>query len=144
MTMTESTPRTANGRLRGVLLSTLVGGVIASIANAIVAFAGLAAGADPALPGLTPGAYITFTIVGILIGAIGWALIGRARAAKRILAVLVPVVLVLSLIPDVAIAASGTTAAMTAGITLGIMHLVTVAVAIPVYRVFLPLEAQRS
>jgi hypothetical protein len=139
MTTTESTSRSATGRFRGVLLSTLVGGAIASIANAIVAFAGLAAGADPALPGLTPAAFITFTVAGILIGAIGWALIRRTRAAKRILAVLVPVVLALSLIPDIAIAGTGTSAATTAGITLGVMHLVTVAVAIPVYRTFLPL-----
>ncbi|PZE64260.1 hypothetical protein DEI81_10975 [Curtobacterium sp. MCBD17_013] len=126
-------------RLRGVLVATVLAAVIGSIANAIIAVSALAAGADPAVQGLTPPAYITFTVVGVLIGAIGWALISRARSAGRVLAILVPVVLVLSLIPDVLLAVSGGSAAMTAGVALGIMHLVTTAIAVPIYRVFLPI-----
>ncbi|WIB36068.1 MULTISPECIES: DUF6069 family protein [unclassified Curtobacterium] len=126
-------------RLRGVLVATVLAAVIGSIANAIIAVSALAAGADPAVQGLTPPAYITFTVVGVLIGAIGWALISRTRSAGRALAILVPVVLVLSLIPDVLLAVSGGSAAITAGVALGIMHLVTTAVAVPIYRTFLPI-----
>ena len=139
-TTTESAPRVASLPVRGILLSTVLGGAVASIANAIVAFAGLSAGADPALPGLTPPAFITLSVVGVLVAAIGWTVVGRARSAKRILTVLVPVLLVVSLIPDVALALTATSAAVvTAAVTLGIMHVVTVAVAVPVFRAFLPL-----
>ena len=141
MTTIDSTAPASKGSVRGVLLSTLIAGVVASVANAIVAWAGLAAGADPAVMGLTPGAYVTFSVLGVLVGAIGWALIRRAPKARTILTVLVPVVLLLSLIPDVALAVTGgTAAATTAAVTLGIMHVVTAAIAVPVYRVFLPLE----
>lgn len=139
MSLTETAPRTG-GRVRGVLLSTLIAGAIASALNAVVALVSLAAGADPAVQGLTPGAYITFTVVGVLVGAIGWTLISRARSARRILAVLVPVVLLVSLIPDAALALAGGSAALIAGIGLGVMHVVTVAVAVPVYRKLLPLD----
>lgn len=140
MTTIDTTPTRTSGRLRGILLATLSGAVVASIANAIVATAALAAGADPAIQGLTPPAYITFTILGVLVGAIGWTVVGRARAGKRILTVLVPVVLLLSLIPDVALAVTaGSAGVVTAAVALGIMHVVTVAVAVPVYRAFLPL-----
>ena len=141
--MTDTLPRT-RGTARGIALSTLIAGIIASILNAVVAIVALMLGADSAVQGLTPGAYVTFTIVGVLIGAIGWALIRRTRSAKRVLSVLVPVVLVLSLIPDVALAAAGGSAALIAGIALGVMHVVTVAVAVPVYRAFLPLPAAVS
>jgi hypothetical protein len=126
--------------VRGILLSTVLGGAVASAANAIVAFAGLAPGADPTLPGLTPPAFITLSILGVLVAAIGWTVVGRARSAKRILTVLVPTLLALSLLPDIALALTASSAAVvTAAVTLGIMHVVTVAVAVPVYRTFLPL-----
>jgi hypothetical protein len=129
------------GNARGVLLSTVIGAVVASIANAVVAIAGRAAGADPAIQGLTPPAYITFTVIGVLAGAIGWALIRRTRSAARTLTILVPVILVLSLIPDVALAMSaGSSGIVTAAITLGVMHVVTVAIAVPIYRKFLPIS----
>ena len=140
MTTTATSQPHRTRRVRGVLLSTLVGGVIASVVNALVALVALAAGADPSTQGLTPPAYITFTIVGVLVGAIGWMLIGRARSAGRILAVLVPVVVLVSLIPDIALALGATNSGgVTAAVALGIMHVVTAAVAVPVYRVFLPL-----
>ena len=141
MTTIDSASARTEGTTRGIILSTLLGGAVASVANAIVAFAGLAAGADPAIQGLTPPAYITLSVLGVLAGAIGWNVIRRARSAGRILAVLVPVMLVLSLIPDVLLAvSSGDGAVVTAAVTLGIMHVVTVAVAVPIYRAFLPIR----
>ena len=57
---------------------------------------------------------------------------------------LVPVVLLLSLIPDVALAATaGSAGVVTAAVALGIMHVVTVAVAVPVYRAFLPITPRK-
>jgi hypothetical protein len=142
MTTIDSTPSRTTGTTRGILLSTLLGGAVASVANAIVALAGLAAGADPAVQGLTPPAYITLSVLGVLVGAIGWTVVSRARSAKRILTVLVPLMLVLSLIPDVLLAVTaGSGAVVTAAVTLGIMHVVTVAVAVPVYNAFLPIRS---
>ena len=140
MTTTESALRVASLPVRGILLSTVLGGAVASVANAIVAFAGLSAGAEPTLPGLTPPAFITLSVLGVLVAAIGWTVVGRARSAARILTVLVPVLLVLSLIPNIALAlTAGSAAVVTAAVALGIMHVVTVAVAVPVFRTFLPL-----
>lgn len=139
----DSTPPPAKAGTGRIVLATVLAAVFASVANGLVALAGVAAGADPATTGLTPPAYITFTVLGVLVGAIGWRLVGRARAAKRILLVLVPLVLVLSLIPDLLLwLTAGEPAARTAAVTLGVMHVATAAVAIPIYLRVLPLRRE--
>jgi hypothetical protein len=70
--------------------------------------------------GLAPAAYLPATVVGLLVGAIGWTLI--ARRSPRALRVVVPAVLVLTWIPDLLLLTAGATAANVAGLML--MHLV--------------------
>jgi Family of unknown function (DUF6069) len=91
---------------------------------------------------LQPPAYGTFTLIGAIVGAVGWHLIvSRARNAPGVLRVLVPTVLVLSLIPDVLLlvnrdAQPGIT---TAGVVaLMFMHLGVAAAAVPAYLRFIP------
>lgn len=123
-----SVPRTA------VLLAGAV--VVAGAANSVVALTAIAAGASPTYAPLMLPVYLAFTIVGVLAGYAGWRII-RSRAAQpaRVLRVLVPVVLVLSWVPDVILAAvqfiPGTT--LTGALALGLMHAVVVGVAVPVY-----------
>ncbi len=90
---------------------------------------------------LTLPVYGTLTVLGAVAGAVGWHLVvARSRNASGVLRVLVPMVLVLSLIPDVMLLVTesqpGTT---TAGvIALMLMHVGVAAAAIPALRRFTP------
>ena len=125
---TASVPRTA------VLLIAAI--AVAGAANTIIAFTAIAVGASSSYAPLNPPVYLAFTVVGVLVGYLGWRII-RSRVANpaRVLKVLVPAVLVLSWIPDVVLAITqfipGTT--LTGALALGLMHAVVVAVAVPVY-----------
>lgn len=125
---TASVPRTA------VLLIAAI--AVAGAANTIIAFTAIAVGASSSYAPLMPPVYLAFTILGVLAGYLGWRII-RSRVANpaRVLTVLVPVVLVLSWVPDVILAIvqfiPGTT--LTGALALGLMHAVVVAVAVPVY-----------
>lgn len=125
---TSAVPRTA------ILLAAAV--AVAGIANTVIALVAVALGASGSYAPLTPPVYLAFTVVGVVVGYLGWRLV-RSRAGRpaRVLRVLVPVVLVLSWIPDVILAIAqfipGTS--LTGALALGLMHAVVVAVAVPVY-----------
>ncbi len=90
---------------------------------------------------LTLAVYGPLTVLGVLAGAIGWHLIAtRSRHASRLLTWLVPVVLVLSLIPDVLLLVSKSQPGTTTGgvIALMLMHFGVAAAAVPAYRRFIP------
>ena len=91
---------------------------------------------------LTLPVYGMLTVLGAIVGAVGWHLIAtRARNATRLLGWLVPTVLVLSLIPDVLLLAdrSAQPGITTAGvIALMLMHFGVAAAAVPAYRRFIP------
>ncbi len=90
---------------------------------------------------LTLPVYGFLTVVGAIIGAIGWHLIAtRSSNATGTLRVLVPTVLVLSLIPDVLLLVSGSQpGTTTAGVlALMLMHVGVAAAAVPAYRRFIP------
>ncbi|WP_378148284.1 DUF6069 family protein [Cnuibacter sp. UC19_7] len=113
-----------------------VAAVVAVGLNAVVAAVANALGAPAGYGPLTLPAYALFTVLGIAAGWAGWVIVRhRARDAGRVLAVLVPVVTVVSLVPDVLLLVlgfiPGTTPA--AAIALMVMHLVVVAVAVPAY-----------
>jgi hypothetical protein len=117
------------------VLTVVVG---AGILNTLIAFAAQALGADAgAVPGLTPPAYLTFTAIGTILGALGWSIVRRCAASPgRVLSWLVPLVIVVSLVPDALIAVFTDPVG---GIALGLMHLAVLAVALPTFRHFLPL-----
>jgi len=132
--------RSKPGRVAGLLIA---GIVAASVANAVIALVARAAGASVDFQPLQPGAYVTFTALGILLGAVGWAVIRRRSANPRaLLSWLVPTVLVVSLVPDLLMFVSDYTPnADTAGITgLLVMHAAVAAVAVATYRRALPLH----
>ena len=130
-----SVPRTA------VLLVSAF--AVAGLANAIISVAALAAGASSNYGPLTAPAYLTFTAAGVGFGYLGWRLVRRSSSRPaRVLRVLVPVVLVLSWVPDVILAIAqfipGTN--LTGAVALGLMHAVVVAVAVPVYARIAPVS----
>lgn len=70
--------------------------------------------------GLAPVAYLPATIVGFVLGVVGWTFL--AQRFPRALRVIVPGALVLTWIPDVLLLTAGATAANVVGLML--MHLV--------------------
>ena len=144
---TASTPTRATGAVswKSTALAVGVGAVGGLVINSLIAWAGRGLFDVPAtFQPLTLPVYGFLTVVGALVGAVGWHLIAaRARNATRLLGWLVPTVLVLSLVPDVMLLVSksqpGTT---TAGvIALMLMHFGVAAAAMPAYRRFIPAQS---
>ncbi|ARJ06518.1 hypothetical protein GCM10010988_17820 [Cnuibacter physcomitrellae] len=130
---TTRAPSRSRLRAAGILAAAAV---VAVGLNAVVAAVATSLGAPTDYGPLTLPAYALFTVLGIAAGWAGWLIVRRrARDARRVLAVLVPVVTVLSLVPDVLLLTlrfiPGTTPA--AAIALMVMHLAVVAVAVPAY-----------
>lgn len=118
------------------VLVLVAGAIIAIAANAVVAFSAIAAGASSEFHPLMFSIFSAFTVIGYFAAYLGWRIV-RARAAHpvAVLRVLVPVLTVLSFIPDVVVLATGfiPNSSSTAVIALALMHLVVVAVAVPVF-----------
>ncbi len=98
--MTTSTSTSAPTRGSAVSLGTAlrtgaVAGVIAGVTNVVISSiaGGLLGASDDFVP-LTPGPVLMWTILGAIIGAVGWRLIVNTSAHSRaLLNTLVPIVL---------------------------------------------------
>lgn len=117
--------------------------VVAGAANAIIAFTALAVGASPTFAPLSAPVFLAFTVLGVAGGYLGWRIVRRLTGASaRVMRIVVPVALVLSWIPDVALAIlqfiPGTN--LTGAVGLALMHAVVVAVAVPVYQRLAPVR----
>lgn len=121
-----------------VPLAGSVAAIAASLANAVIAFGATSAGAQE-VDGLTPGAFIAFTVIAGFTGALGWHLINRrARRPAHVMGWLVPVFVLVSFVPDLMLVPS--MGWLFAG-TLMLMHLATATIAVTTYRRALPLRA---
>ena len=128
--------------VRSALAAGGVAGVVSAVVNvgvSVVARGPL--GASEQFAPLTPGPIVMWTVLGALVGALGWRLfVTRSARSGAVLRVLVPTVLVVSLLPDVVLLATeampGTT---TAGVlSLMVMHVLTAVIAVTVYRRAMP------
>ena len=144
--MTTATTASTSRRVvswKSTAVAAAIGAVGGLVINSVIAWAGRSLFDVPdEFQQLTLPVYGMLTVIGAIIGAIGWHLIAtRSRNATRLLSWLVPAVLVLSLIPDVMLLADkssqpGTT---TAGvIALMLMHFGVAAAAVPAFRRFIP------
>jgi hypothetical protein len=115
--------------------------IAASAVNAVIALITLALGADDSFNPLQPGAYIFLTVIGVLLGLAGWAVVRKVSAdPARVLRVLVPVVVVLSFIPDFT-TVPGMEGSSGLGIAaLVLMHVATAAIAVPAFARALPVR----
>lgn len=134
-----SEPGTSAARVAGGLAIAVVGAVAV---NTVIALIAVAVGASKDFAPLQLPAYATFTVIGVLAGAVGWAAVRRwSRRPGAVLRWLVPTVVVLSLVPDVGLLVSdaqpNTSGIAVAGLML--MHLATSAVAVAVFARALPL-----
>ena len=140
-TQSSSTDRNAVS-LRTALTTGAVAGGIAAVVNVIISLIARSAFdvSDDFQP-LTPGPIVMWSILGALIGAAGWrAFVNRGAGSRALLNKLVPIVVVLSFIPDVILlvtdAMPGTTTA--AVLSLMLMHLVTAVIVVTAYRRSMP------
>ncbi|MFD7159377.1 DUF6069 family protein [Kribbella sp. NPDC059898] len=122
----------AVGRRRYAVL--LAAAVVAAGLNYLVARGAIALGAEAGFAPLTAPVFVPLTLIGTAAGYVGWTAVRRRSAAA--LKVVVPVVLVLSMIPDLLLLATkfipDTSGTAVAGLML--MHVVVTAVAVPAYR----------
>ena len=144
-----STSTSAPTRRSAVSLGTglrtgAVAGVIAAVTNVAISVIGRGplGARDDFLP-LTPGPIVMWTILGAIIGAVGWRVIVNTSAHSRaVLNRLVPTVLVLSFIPDVGLLVTDSTPGQTTAgvVTLMVMHVVTAVIAVTAYRKAMPVS----
>ncbi len=145
--MTSTLPRTRTRDVRTVswkatAVAAAIGAAGGLVINGVIALLARTFFDIPAeFPQLTLPVYGFLTVVGAIAGAIGWHLVvARSSNASGALRVLVPTVLVLSLIPDVVLLASGSQpGTTTAGVVaLMLMHVGVAVAAVPAYRRFIP------
>lgn len=131
---------------RRVLVAVVVAAVAAILGNLVIAAIAHAAGAPTDFPPLQPPAFIMLTVVGVIAGAVGWAVV-RRRAADpaHLLTLLVPVVLLLSFVPDILVGVTRALPSTTWGavFALMVMHVLVSAVAVTCFFYLLPLPARR-
>jgi hypothetical protein len=128
---------------------TVAGGLLAAAAaavagNAVVALLARAAGASHDFDPLTPPAYVPLTVIGVVLGAVGWAIVRRvAKDPAGLLRWLVPVAVAVSFVPDLALLSGDTPGkGPLAVVALMVMHVVVGAVAVFAYRRVLPLPVR--
>jgi hypothetical protein len=108
------------------------------LAAAVVAFLAVALGAPAGAEQLQPASYVLLTVVGVAAGTAVWSwVVRRAAHPARLLARVVPVVLVLTLVPDAGLALGGGATWGTA-VALMVMHLAVAAAAVAVLQRMVP------
>ena len=133
-------PARSRGSVAGILLAAVV---LAALLDTAIAAIGHAAGASHQFQPLEPPAFVSFTLLGILIGAAGWAIVRRrAPHPRALLRRLVPTVLALSFIPDLAMLVSSYLPHSNAAgvVSLLAMHVIVATIAVTAYTRALPLD----
>ncbi|MEV7043708.1 DUF6069 family protein [Amycolatopsis sp. NPDC051061] len=121
----------SSGDTRNVVPRLAAAAVAAMVVNALVALIAKAIDTHGTDMGLMPAAYLSLTLIGVVVGALGWLLILRFRPSA--LRIVVPVALVITWIPDLLLLGQGATAGNVVGLML--MHVVvTAAVVSALYR----------
>lgn len=147
MTTYNTQSRTAPVSTAKVVTGTAVASVAAVAVNAAVATAALGLGASADFLPLQFTPYAALTVLGVIAGAFGWIIVRRRSARPtRVLGWLVPTVVVVSFVPDIALLA-GDAMVGTSGLAVGalmLMHLVIAVIAVVTFRRVLPLPPEGS
>jgi hypothetical protein len=143
-TSTSRRASTSRGRIALLLIAAIV---VAVALNACIALIAVALGAPAGYGPISLPAQALFTVLGVVVGWIGWSLVrSRARNPRSVLQVLVPVVTVASLIPDVLLLVWGFIPGTNppAVIALMLMHVVVAACAVAAYVLAAPVGNSRA
>ncbi len=115
--------------------------VVAGVADAVVALLARAAGASAEFAPLNPSSYLPLTAIGLILGAVGWAVVRRvAGHPAALLRWLVPVAVIVSFVPDLTQFGSPGGSALAVA-ALMVMHVVVATAGVLAYRRVLPLPA---
>lgn len=138
MTLHETSGR------RGFALSVLIAFVASGVINTVICLAAVALGADAGVVlGLNPPFFLSFALIGLLIAAAAWSLVrSRARRPGAVMRVLVPVVVLVSLVPDLLVGLAGL--GWTGAFALMLMHLSVAVCGVAALRRFLPLTPRAA
>ncbi|MDQ0946943.1 hypothetical protein QFZ24_000866 [Streptomyces phaeochromogenes] len=139
-----SLPSAPRSRALAVVTRILAAALVAVLGNAVVALLAHTAGASSDFDPLQPSAYAPLTVFGVVLGAIGWAVVRRvAKNPAGLLRWLVPVLVVVSFAPDLSLLGGGTPGSGPLAVAaLMVMHVVVAAVAVAAYRRVLPLPVR--
>jgi uncharacterized protein DUF6069 len=117
--------------------------VVGDLSSTAIAAIAHHAGVTHSFAPLQFATYTALIVLGVIGGAIGWQLVrNRATNPNRLLARLVPLVLLLSFIPDILLGITKAETATTWGgvIALMAMHVVVATAAVASYLYFLPIR----
>ena len=142
---TVTPPRSSTLQVRSsalrVATGVLIAAVVAVAVNGVVSIAAHALGASDDFQQLKAPAFGSLTVLGVLFGTGGWAMIRRwTRRPATVLRLLVPAVLVVSLVPDLLLLSDSTPGS--SGLAVGalmVMHLAVTVVLVTVLRRVLPI-----
>jgi hypothetical protein len=145
MTNIHVQPLSAIPRQAKLPTAIVIAAAIAIVADLIVAAVAHAAGASSQFKPLLVSTFAPLTIVGLVAAAIAWTTI-RARATDpwQVLRRLIPSVVLISLIPDIAVGVSKSQAHTTWGavVALMVMHLAVSAAGVATFWILLPIHRQ--
>ncbi|MFF4490124.1 DUF6069 family protein [Streptomyces sp. NPDC001544] len=140
----SSAPPAPRSRALTVVAGLLAAGAVAVLGNAVVALLARAAGASGDFAPLHLSAYGPLTVFGVVLGAMGWAVVRRvAKNPAGLLRWLVPVLVVVSFGPDLSLLGGGTPGSGPLAVAaLMVMHAVAAVVAVAACRRVLPLPVR--
>ncbi len=144
---TRAQPLSAVPRRAQLPTAIVIAAAIAIVADVIIAAVAHAAGASSQFKPLLVSSFAPLTIVGLVVAAIAWTTI-RARATNpwRILRALIPGVVLVSLVPDIAVGVSKSQAHTTWGavVALMVMHLAVSAAGVGTFWILLPIRRRAA
>lgn len=112
--------------------------VVASAADTVLALLALAAGAPDDFQPLKAPSYIFLTAVGVVAGAVGWAVLRKvSKDPQALVRWLVPTLVVVSFVPDFLLYGDGGATGVGA---LLLMHVAVATTAVFIYRKVMPLS----
>ncbi|MDH6213295.1 DUF6069 family protein [Streptomyces pseudovenezuelae] len=111
--------------------------VVASVVDTVIALLALAAGAPDDFEPLKAPSYIFLTAVGVVAGAVGWAVVRKvSKDPQALVRWLAPTLVVVSFVPDFLLFGDGGARGVGA---LLLMHVAVAATAVFAYRKVMPL-----
>ena len=137
----------AHPSVRALVTAVFVGSIAALTANIAIGAIARAVGASSDFGPLTPTELVVPTIFGALVGGVGWWVIARRSTRPwAIFRAVAPVVVVISLVPDVILWTDGTEQGTSPGAVAALMttHVATAVVLVAAFQWLMPVDRSRQ
>lgn len=141
---THRTSSTAGTGARAVALAVVANLVVSTVVAWLIGRLAIAFGAPAATMQYQVPVLAVVILIASVVGAVGWTIVRRRAANPRsLIRVLAPVVLVVSLVPDVLLGVGGAATWAAVG-GLMVMHVVVAAITVAVFSRLLPLPRAQA